>query len=418
MAFVLLVTFAMLPGMCKAQQPEPIPPEPSPYYKFNYGFKDLSPDGKNVLTSEGMWNLEDKRWVWQTWFSPEYKRDSDELPVRFAVFMPDGKNIVAWRQSYWTQHLSAEELRTGKEPKRNKIWVVDAATGRTVRSLDTDFMFCACMVMSPDGKELFLGGGGLIGVWNLTKGEKSGEIETTIDVYHMAISPDGKHLICGGQNTPGARCDVQMWEVATRKELWRAEGESIDSIAPFSPDGKHVMSPRCYSAFLQVRDSQTGKLVQSLQIGKDKDNTVHRARFDKTGKHVLTLAGAGETELWNLESRSVVAKLKFFPQLPLPDGKRFLTAAPGSMLISVFRTGDGELIEQWELGDAKPIRRGHPCLKKGTGTFITPRSRLFCANGLTDTVSIENMPVPFSGMDAPPFTGMDAFNSSSKEQNR
>ena len=271
------------------------------YFTYNYGFKDLSPDGKHVLTSEGMWSLDEKKWVWQTWFWPGYMGANDPLPVYLALFTPDGKNIVAWRQAY-----------EAPGPKTNKLWVVESATGKTIKTIETDYTWNSnCLALSSDGKQVFLGGGdwqnrwvggdwqengwaGGFQVWDLVQGKKVREFGPGSSP--MTVFPDGKHLCCVYSINNQERI-LQFWDVTAGKELWHRDKSGAYVLA-FTPNGNHVMSVD--GTFVEIRDMKTGKVLESLDVGTG----ISSAVFDKSGKNVLVGNDAGTARLWNLEQRT------------------------------------------------------------------------------------------------------------------
>ena len=237
-----------------------------------------------------------------------------------------------------------DALRAGKTPKKNKIWVVDAATGRTVASFSTDYTYCGCLAISPDGKHVFVNAGhwldkplrwvGGIEVWNLPRGIKMHQFEGGIGSGRMTVSADGKYLFCGGRKSNGVTGMVQMWDIATGKALWQSEEHVCNLyVVTFSPNGKHVMSAGD-SPFLRIRDLRTGRLVQSLQVADIKrdgfcQKSILSAVFDRTGRQVFAVSGwenerpvVEDAKLWNLESGLAVAKLAVGPQYVLPDGDR------------------------------------------------------------------------------------------------
>lgn len=130
---------------------------------------------------------------------------------------------------------------------QNSLRIIDAASGRTVRTLHDDFfsLYVPVLAASSDGRKLAVGNfEGDIRVWDVSsgrnlftefhKGEDNG-------VRALAFSPDGKKLISGYDSTTSRDNDsIVAFDLTTGDKLFTLPIQSIgsvDSIA-FSPDGK------------------------------------------------------------------------------------------------------------------------------------------------------------------------------------
>ncbi len=120
----------------------------------------------------------------------------------------------------------------------------------------------------PDGTILATAGGRdkTVRLWEVFSGKElqqfGGYTSTITDV---AFSPDGRFIAAAsmaetdwGDNTLG------LWDVASGREVWSiTEGNSITHIA-FHPDGSLLASAGHKSAFISLRDTSSGDVVQRL----------------------------------------------------------------------------------------------------------------------------------------------------------
>ncbi len=86
---------------------------------------------------------------------------------------------------------------------------------------------------SPDGKYLFVSGGGL---FDVTKLHEVGRFKDKGYAEQIALSPDGKTLVLGSTESPG----IHLWDVTNRLLIGEvARDESAYSMT-YSPDGKNL----------------------------------------------------------------------------------------------------------------------------------------------------------------------------------
>ena len=176
--------------------------------KHNGGVQSISfsPDGKQVLTTsfDGTARTWDADSGWQRHKFVVWDRESgskeqdvnakDSIPVRSAVFSPDGKKIV-----------TAAGAVAHNVERRVIIW--DAVSGKELQKVV--------------GHERNPGGHNI-----------------SVFVYSVAFSPDGKRIVtAGGDRT------ARIWDAESGKELQRLVGHNNEvRSAAFSPDGKKVVT--------------------------------------------------------------------------------------------------------------------------------------------------------------------------------
>jgi WD40 repeat protein len=159
-------------------------------------------------------------------------------------------------------------------------------------------------------------------IWDATNGKCLMTLQGhTLPVASAEFSPDGKRVVTGSYAG-----EIKIWDVEKGECLISLSGMSTsNNPTSFTADGKQVVSPRLDTpAVWTVGD---GKLVQEFKGHK---SWVRTARFDPTGKRIVT-AGLDKTvrvwdvatgkELFVLPGHVKEAKFAEFS----PDGSRILT---------------------------------------------------------------------------------------------
>jgi WD40 repeat protein len=204
---------------------------------------------------------------------------------------------------------------------KDKVCLLDVASGKEVRQIDPDENFPAPVAFSPDGKTLVVMGGGAT-LWDVATGRMlpgrphSGSL--------AAFSPDGKVLATASNSRP-----VRLWDTGTGEEL-RVLGSEDDGGAffAFSPDGKAVVAGRDGGTVLW--DVATGKEIR--QFG-DKRGFQYAGAFSPDGK-TLALSDDQAIRLFDVatgkELLPVAAHASDLDVVAFsPDGKTALTGSDG-----------------------------------------------------------------------------------------
>jgi WD40 repeat protein len=183
----------------------------------------FSPDVKTLATwSEGkivtLWEMATGRKRWTRGHYPS------EGGVFALVFSPDGRTLaIAGGQS--------------------RIDLLDAATGRTTRSLvvhtetvSSPVFTVSSLAFSADGQMLAAGSwDSTATLWDLATGRRIHTFKHTSLVDSVAFSPDGRRLTTGTDD--GA---VKLWDVVTGREMLTLGGLTLDTDVAFSPDGRRL----------------------------------------------------------------------------------------------------------------------------------------------------------------------------------
>ena len=212
-------------------------------------------------------------------------------------------------------------------------WIWDLATEKQVLSLPSRSTWTA--VYSGDGKRVLTADGHTARVWDAATGRLLAKFAPAgvggVGVQAAAFSRDGGRVVVGDING-----DVDVWDVATRREIARLNGHtgSVLSVG-FSNDGDFVVSG---SEDGSARVWQVAKARNYAQIGGEGDRF---AGFSWDGKLALTQASDGTLSAWPVTGKprpihvpaGAVGGWAFSP-----DGKRVALRRESG--IEIWRTTD------------------------------------------------------------------------------
>lgn len=181
-----------------------------------------TPDNQQVWSMDGdgsvrLWNANTGNWVFG--YSGFERPYGDVMVSRRGVqaLATDGRTVALF-------DLSEQKLLQATTPQRHSCQAVALSddggrvavvtTGSEVRIWDVrtgvelstckGVRFQRCLALSPGGRLLATGGDGMVGIWDVSSGDKVHQFGTSEqgDVQHVAFSPDGIHLAatCGSLN--------------------------------------------------------------------------------------------------------------------------------------------------------------------------------------------------------------------------
>jgi RNA polymerase sigma factor (sigma-70 family) len=329
----------------------------------------FSPDGKAIVSNCG----DDSVGVWSARSGDELRKfdiDAERFgPVQTVSFSGDGKSVAAFCQrpsKPGTESPSLTvvwDLATGKQLVNHKatrrahissletafspdgtalampnddrgLVVRNVATGRErIVLLGSPSHRLARVVFSPDGKLLATStweqavegprsfkGMDTLHLWELATGNEVLTIpikEQSDDIiYGLAFSPDGK-VLASGRSTA-----IQLWDVATGKELFRYSGHGvIVGSLVFSPDGKALASGLGDSTVL-VWDLTRSRLPPNIVAGEIGPGDLDRAWDALAGLD----AAKAHHALWTLVAvpDKAIALLKDRLQPVLEERQKYL----------------------------------------------------------------------------------------------
>jgi WD40 repeat protein len=177
----------------------------------------ISPDGKTVATTRGIYRAEDGRMLQGFLGNPDWPFDA---PYGIA-FSKDGRHLAAATESGW-------------------VLVWDGPVGRSHRSHRLDGVSHTAIAIAPDGESLVTGDtGGSVRLWAL---EPLREVAIlgrhAARVKSVAFAPDGATVASAGDDEM-----IALWDVEGRRMLTRigTHVSPVYSIA-FSADGRRLAS--------------------------------------------------------------------------------------------------------------------------------------------------------------------------------
>jgi WD40 repeat protein len=260
---------------------------------------DLSADGRiaAVSTIDGkvqLWDLPSRRLLTTVIGS--------KAEARYGVALsPDGQVLATCRGSdsvvLWDQ--KGNELGTLEQERHE--------TGSTKRYLVFDQTSGLLGVSRADGS---------ISFWDVRTRKLAHTLESTGPGIVRALSPDGALAFKADTSM------VEMWDVASGKQLWRTDGLPLVRRAAFSPDGRVVATAGpLESAF--VLDTRTGVRLREL-VGHREG--VAAVAFSPDGRFLVSASTDKTIRFWDgrsFELRSALEDLRstFRDVKFLPDGK-------------------------------------------------------------------------------------------------
>jgi len=213
-----------------------------------------------------------------------------------------------------------------------EVRLMDASTGKVIRTLEDHADYVRSIAFTPDGKQLLAGGGppqqwGEIKVWDVATGALLRTMRGHKDcIYSLAVSPDGKLVASGSYDK-----SVQIWDAQTGKDL-KTLLDHIDAVfaVAFSPDGK-LLASGSQDRTVKIWNVASGERLYTLNDALD---GITGIAFSPSGEY---LAGAGydnSIHVWKISEKegSLVQSLiadedSILQILWSPEGKTLITSS-------------------------------------------------------------------------------------------
>lgn len=274
----------------------------------------FSPDSARVLTASDdetarLWNSASGQ--------PITTLEGHTAPVRAATFSPEGARILTFGDDntarVWDGSLTnavptlkghvasvrltryspdGSRLVTASDDKTARLW--EPSSTRVLKSLEGHVGPVVAAAYAGDGSARLLTWAEddpTLRLWDGATGERIAEMSHAGPVLGATFSRDGKRIF-----SAGADDTVRTWDAAGKKAADDYQGaRGLQSVAGFSPGGRHVI--------LAARDSNTAQLVDVEGARFVTDLVGHSAPiesavFSPDGEMIVTLSADHTAKLW------------------------------------------------------------------------------------------------------------------------
>jgi WD40 repeat protein len=328
----------------------------------------FSPDGRYLATSGGenrivsVWDVtNDREPIWSL------RGQTDALPV--VAYSPDGRLLAV---------ASVDQT----------VRILDALTGRAVRTLRGHRAMLGSVAFSPDSRQLATAGNdAIVKIWDLTDLETNAGPECVPlgihprGVLSLAFNPDSASLASAGSDgiirfwnaTTGrqphpllslasppfalaAFVNARVATIDAEVRTLKLHGAAIVGVV-YSLDGKRMVTASDDGTVI-VREIATGREIVSLPVPA---GPVRCVVFGAEGRRLATATGDRTITLWDAASGREIRTLRghgdTVQSVALsPDG-RWLAAADLLGTLQVWDTDTGELICTRQAQPGNPTER-------------------------------------------------------------
>jgi WD40 repeat protein len=242
-----------------------------------------------------------------------------EVPILFAKYSPDGRQVAVMEQIRGTGRLA--------------LRLVDVQTGKISASYPRGNVKGSGLAQfSPDGEVLaVVGAEREVRAWYF----RASLAPLTIaghekEVWGLAFSPDGKTLASSGDDHL-----IKLWDTADGREVATLDAHaSLATSVTFSPDGR-LLASSSFDGTIRLWDTALRKTVSVLRDHTDRVRTVV---FSPDGTMLASGGNDGTVRLWNVktprEPATVLGEyLKWVSHVVFsPDGKLLYGDGPDNTI--------------------------------------------------------------------------------------
>jgi len=306
----------------------------------------MCPDGRHVLSADHqdgakMWDFTTGRLV-KTFPVEGVSPVAVSPDGKYALFggvmtirlwdIAAGREIRTFRgHNGWLRSVSfgpdGRQALSGSDDNMPRLW--DVAAGKELRSFGGYARQVAAIAADAAGRALLVAqNAGLLTIWDLPTGSRTKAITHTLGVGAAILSRDGKYAAAGGWNYEEGASTVQLWDVATGKEIQKLTRPGADHWArpaAITSDNRNILWS--VGPTLILSEIATGKVVRTF---RDDGYEIKTAALSDNGAYALS-GDARSVKIWDVATGRVLKKYAdpqkvglFYAGTFSPDGKKVL----------------------------------------------------------------------------------------------
>ena len=328
----------------------------------------FSPDGKQILTATADGTVR----IWDAVSDKQLLSIPGFGPLNDAAFSPDGKSIVTASNDGIARILNA---RTGK------VIVMLNPFGRSNPAVSS-------AAFSPNGRLVVTtDGNGDARIWNARTGKQlvpTLSAASGATLLSAAFSPDSKVVVAVGING-----NTHIYDARTGAQRGVLPGNYALLGVSFSPDGKLIATT---GGDTTLWNAGTRKQARTLNPSGNQP-LEYSAVFSRDGRQIVTGGGDGVARVWDEASGRLVRALGTPGRDSLqtaafsPDGKLIVTASAGGS-VRVWDASSGRLAA------TLPVPTGSNLL---LSALLSPDGKVAVTGSQFGTVTIWRAPTAHSG---------------------
>ena len=260
-----------------------------------------------------------------------------------------------WSVSWWNGADGRPLLATGGEDSR--IW--DPASGQLLHTLNGHrgaTVCCTAWGFRPDGRPMLATGGvdRTVLIWDAETGELLRRLTGHTDgVYSAAwgYRPDGPPMLATGSFDKTAR----IWDADTGESVHVLTGHTnfVQSVLwSMGADRQPLLVTGSTDGTARLWDPASGQHVRTIASRPASIRTLGWARLPD-GRQLLATAGAGDPEVWDLETGLRLASVP--GSIDCRQGFALVSDSAGELLLVVANsTGSGGPVRVWRIATGGP----------------------------------------------------------------
>ncbi|MEX0679483.1 MAG: protein kinase [Pirellulales bacterium] len=291
----------------------------------------FSPNGQRLAS--GGYDGFLKVWDWKTGqllFGPKVAR----VGISRLAYSPDGQRIAA-----------------GVWGNAKEVVIVDAATGREIRTFGERSGGIEGVAYSPDGRCVATSASdGTVKIWNETTGVLLHTLlGHTGPVQHVVYTPDGRRLASAGWDKT-----VKIWDAETGQETLTLRGHTdVVSMAAFSRDG-HFLASTGYDGTRIWNATPVNEIADAESFDvPGHTSAVKSVAFSPDGRHLASAGLDRLIKVWDVDSLGQATEPKGLTLRGHTDMVTGVAFSPDSRRLA--SCGWDGTVRVWDSADTHPL---------------------------------------------------------------